>query len=145
MPEGCLVVLIRVIQKILKCATSSQAKSRIIDCLIPKAKPLAFHSSGNHAIQSILVYGTQEETTAIIEQLAPRLLPLSCDKYGSIVLERCITEGSLASRTFLIETSFDGPKRCPHICAMAQNRFGNYVARKIIEVSCITQFHQHTS
>lgn len=126
---------VRVVHKVLKSNSHSQTKSKVIDGLLTKAQELSRHFTGNYAVQLILIHGTLEESCELVRQLAPSLVCLSCHKVGSNVIERCLTEGSPQSQEVLIEASLKGPKFSSNICVMARDRFGNYVAQKMIEVS----------
>ena len=105
---------------------------------------LAQDQYGNYVVQHVVEFGEARHKEAVMKALKGRVADLSCQKFSSNVIERCLKHvsdkdleqllleiiGKEGDRYLLLLTF-----RHPPLYAMMKDKFGNYVMQKAVEVA----------
>ena len=124
----------RVIQTLLKQCNEAQIK-KILEKIYMYVKELSEDQYGNYIIQYILE-NNKKNNNAIYEGLKGHIYDFSLHKYASNVIERALNYGNDKQRKNIIDEIIkqdDAMQDC--ILSMVKDKFGNYVAQKLIEFS----------
>ncbi|GMH45313.1 hypothetical protein BSKO_13270 [Bryopsis sp. KO-2023] len=139
-PFGC-----RVLQRILEHCNDEKAKSKVIQAIIKDSEALAMDQYGNYILQHALVHGNEAERSAIVQEVAPKVVSLSCHKYASNPVEKCLAKGSTGDVNLLISSALAGEKDSEGVRVMAKDRFGNYVVQRMLKMADEAQRKDITS
>uniref|UniRef100_A0A6N2MKL4 PUM-HD domain-containing protein n=1 Tax=Salix viminalis TaxID=40686 RepID=A0A6N2MKL4_SALVM len=109
-------------------------RSQEIDCwneIIANALLLAEDHYGNYVVQHILKLKLPEITEKLLAQFEGSYMALSCNKYGSNVVECCLLTTRKEQSTQIIMELL----RNPHSSMLLVDPFGNFVIQKALSVS----------
>ncbi|KAL5074700.1 hypothetical protein RYX36_013684 [Vicia faba] len=107
------------------CASHAQGepKNRLIDDIVLNAPLLAEDCYGNYVLQHLLSMKIQRVSSNLHRQLEGRFVYLSCNKYGSNVVEKFFHDaGVLLSEKIIAELL-----NSPNVSRLLVDPFGNYV------------------
>jgi hypothetical protein len=125
----------RVIQRVLSRCDLAQ-KGRVLDAICGAVGELVFDQFGNYVIQHALDFGREADRERIIEALAARDLQLlSCNKFASNVLEKAARLSQTNKAADKLVASL-GRLWDQQLLDIMTDRYGNYVARAFLELSC---------
>ena len=108
---------------------------KILEKIYMYVKELSEDQYGNYIIQYILE-NNKKNNNAIYEGLKGHIYDFSLHKYASNVIERALNYGNDKQRKNIIDEIIkqdDAMQDC--ILSMVKDKFGNYVAQKLIEFS----------
>lgn len=88
----------------------------------------------NYVLQHLLGLKESDITDVIVRQLQESFVPISCYKYGSNVVEKCLIESSGEQCTRII-TEF---VRSPNASMMLLDPFGNFVIQSALSVTKVS-------
>ncbi|EPX74631.1 RNA-binding protein Puf3 [Schizosaccharomyces octosporus yFS286] len=128
-PYGC-----RVIQRIIEKFTYK--RQLIIKDLLPYSLQLTQGQYGNYVVQHILKEGSEKDKKFVFNLIAKNLLYLSCHKFASNVVERCISYISEDDRAYIIQkTLTEKVDNVSILMLMMKDKYANYVVQKLLEAS----------
>lgn len=87
--------------------------------------------SSNYVVQHILELKETQTTESLLRQLQGNYASLSCNRYGSNVVERCLLESEEPLTTRIIVELL----RSPIVSTLLLDPFGNYVIQSALSVS----------
>ncbi|OMO70691.1 hypothetical protein COLO4_28552 [Corchorus olitorius] len=126
--------------------TKGKARSHLVREIIANALLLAEDQYGssidtlqpcfdvelsNYVVQHILGFKDKEIMDCLLRQLEGYYVSLSCNRYGSNVVEKCLTESEEKHSTKIIVELL----RSPIVSRLLVDPFGNYVMQKALSVS----------
>ncbi|XAR48398.1 hypothetical protein NMG60_11031217 [Bertholletia excelsa] len=123
--NGCCVIQ--------SCVAHSQGEYRelIMAEIIANALLLAEDPYGNYVVQNLLGLKIPDVTQSLLRQLEGSFASLSCNKYASNVVEKCLTDsGEKQSSKIIMELL-----RSPKITMLLVDPFGNFVIQSALSVS----------
>lgn len=85
----------------------------------------------NYVLQHLLGLRTPQVTSILLRQLQGNYMFLSCSKYGSNVVEKCLLESGEEQSAEIIKELC----RSPNISMLLTHPFGNYVFQTALSVS----------
>ncbi|MBA0565956.1 hypothetical protein Golob_010811 [Gossypium lobatum] len=145
----------RAVQKLLEKLTTQQQISLFMSALSPGAVALSKDLNGhrviqyclknfsdednkvalildyNYVVQHILELKETQTTESLLRQLQGNYASLSCNRYGSNVVERCLLESEEPLTTRIIVELL----RSPIVSTLLLDPFGNYVIQSALSVS----------
>ncbi|EPY50751.1 RNA-binding protein Puf3 [Schizosaccharomyces cryophilus OY26] len=128
-PYGC-----RVIQRVIEKFTYE--RQIIIDDLLPYSLQLTQGQYGNYVVQHILKKGTNKDKNFVFKLITKNLLYLSCHKFASNVVERCISYISENDRAYIIQKVLtEKVDNVSILMLMMKDKYANYVVQKLLEAS----------
>ncbi|WBW72538.1 pumilio family RNA-binding protein Puf3 [Schizosaccharomyces osmophilus] len=128
-PYGC-----RVIQRIIE--KFSYKRQIIIKDLLPYSLQLTQGQYGNYVVQHIMKEGTNKDKKFVFNLIAKNLLYLSCHKFASNVVERCISYISEDDRAFIIQKVLtEKVDNVSILMLMMKDKYANYVVQRLLEAS----------
>jgi len=116
--------------------------------VIQRTIHLSYNAFGNYVIQ-FLLKNNGKYRHEIITEIYQHFLKLSINKYGSNVVEKCISFADDEQHELFLNyiLCIKGKKHAP-IIEMIKNEFGNYVVQKMIDLSNeeqLRRIHNYTS
>merc|ERR1712136_107386 len=126
----------RVVQKALDSVPIEQQvllvgelRGHIIQCIEDQ--------HGNYVVQHTLEHSTRGcDRQFVLHFVCTNILPLSCHKYASNVVERALLCGSLEERASVISAILgDQSNAHPPLVTMMRDRFGNYIVQRTISLA----------
>ncbi|KAK9734794.1 hypothetical protein RND81_04G163500 [Saponaria officinalis] len=127
-PYGC-----RVIQRVLEHCKDPMTQNKVMDDILRSVSMLAQDQYGNYVIQHVLEHGKSHERTAIIKELAGKIVIMSQQKFASNVVEKCLTFGDAEEREILVNEMLGTTDENEPLQAMMKDQFANYVVQKVLE------------
>jgi len=143
----------RVIQKCIE-ECRAEVRKPIMDVILLNITALTKDPFGNYIIQHILLYGSIDDCTAVIMDVADNVQSLAGEKFSSNVVEKCLN-GPQKAVNRLIQALL-GPISKPEvynnivsryigglpvtyhqnvpIVRLSYNQFGNYVVQKVLKI-----------
>ncbi|WOG98966.1 hypothetical protein DCAR_0418312 [Daucus carota subsp. sativus] len=103
----------------------------LVSEIIATAVHLAEHPFGNYVLQHLLGLKEPDITGSIVRQLQGSFLSISCNKYGSNVVEKCLIESGGEQCTRIIMELV----RSPNASMMLLDPFGNFVFQSALSVT----------
>jgi len=125
-PYGC-----RVVQRVLEYCNHQQTVG-VLDELFRKIEMLVQDQYGNYVIQHILEKGQDSDKQKIIQHVTGRVATLSCHKFASNVVEKCVVFTNAKLRSQLIAEVCQNNN---DIFQMMKDQFANYVIQKMLDFS----------
>ncbi|KAK1405650.1 Pumilio isogenyy domain family member 4 [Heracleum sosnowskyi] len=115
------------------CVEKSFGRPRqvLVSEIIASAVHLAEHPFGNYVLQHLLGLKESDITGGIVRQLQGNFVSISCNKYGSNVVEKCMIESSGEQCTRIITELV----RSPNASMMLLDPFGNFVIQSALSVT----------
>ncbi|XP_026432062.1 putative pumilio homolog 16 [Papaver somniferum] len=105
-------------------------KTQLLSIIIGEAVFLSAHNYGNFVVQHVLERHPYTASLISNELISKKyLFPLSKNKYGSNVVEKCIE--SNATDVVVSQLLSD----CKQLVELAQDKFGNYVIQKALKLT----------
>ncbi|KAI3888945.1 hypothetical protein MKW92_038656 [Papaver armeniacum] len=105
-------------------------KTQLLSIIIGEAVFLSAHDYGNFVVQHVLERHPYTASLISNELISKNyLFPLSKNKYGSNVVEKCIE--SYATDVVVSQLLSD----CKQLVELAQDKFGNYVVQKALKLT----------
>ncbi|XP_026439691.1 putative pumilio homolog 13 [Papaver somniferum] len=105
-------------------------KTQLLSIIIGEAVFLSAHDYGNFIVQHVLERHPYTASLICNELISKKyLFPLSKNKYGSNVVEKCIE--SNATDVVVSQLLSD----CKQLVELAQDKFGNYVVQKALKLT----------
>ncbi|KAK4286550.1 hypothetical protein QN277_003091 [Acacia crassicarpa] len=127
-PYGC-----RVIQRVLEHCKDATTQQKVMDEILRAVSMLAQDQYGNYVVQHVLEHGKPHERTAIIKELAGKIVQMSQQKFASNVVEKCLTFGDSSERQLLVNEMLGSTDENEPLQAMMKDQFANYVVQKVLE------------
>ncbi|KAI3878197.1 hypothetical protein MKX03_009724 [Papaver bracteatum] len=122
--QGCLAL------KAIIDSIDDPLKTQLLSIIIGEAVFLSAHDYGNFVVQHVLERHPYTASLICNELISKRyLFPLSKNKYGSNVVEKCIE--SNATDVVVSQLLSD----CKQLVELAQDKFGNYVVQKALKLT----------
>ncbi|KAA8537820.1 hypothetical protein F0562_027600 [Nyssa sinensis] len=123
--SGCCVLQL--------CLDHSQGefRERLVSEIIANALHLAEDPYGNYVVQHLLELKIPDVTKNLLRQLEGCYVTLSCNKYASNVVEKCLTESGEEHSTRIIMELL----RSPNASRLLMDPFGNFVIQSAFSVS----------
>lgn len=109
---------------------------------------------GNWVIQHLLEHGSVLEQSHVIQVVLQNVFTMSIDQYASKVVEKCVKIATKRDLHLFVEQiittttlpyHFHLTFRTPHILAMMNNQYGNYVVQNILSIAESAQREQCVS
>jgi len=100
--------------------------------LFPLVSPLVMNAHGNHIIQKCLTLYVADPSkinygfSFIFDVMADNMLELGRDRFGCVILQRCMQIGTQEQKDNLAE------KACENCVELMQDPFGNYVVQYLL-------------
>uniref|UniRef100_A0A0E0DBL4 PUM-HD domain-containing protein n=1 Tax=Oryza meridionalis TaxID=40149 RepID=A0A0E0DBL4_9ORYZ len=92
-PYGC-----RVIQRVLGWCDDPEILKGLMSEIVEGVLELAIDQFGNYVIQYVVEHGGESVLAMMVMRLKGLMVMMSCQKYGSNVIEKCLTFGSIHDR-----------------------------------------------
>uniref|UniRef100_A0A0D3H4C2 PUM-HD domain-containing protein n=1 Tax=Oryza barthii TaxID=65489 RepID=A0A0D3H4C2_9ORYZ len=127
-PYGC-----RLIQRVLEWCDDLEILKELISEIVEGGLELAVDQFGNYLVQYVVEHGGESVRAMIVMRLKGLMVMLSYQKYGSNVMEKCLTIGSIHDR-LIIAADIAGASEDQVIIVMV-NEHGNYVIQKMLETA----------
>ncbi|XAR61943.1 hypothetical protein NMG60_11016499 [Bertholletia excelsa] len=109
----------------------AECKTHFVGKTLLNALFLAQDPYGNYIVQHLLLLRIPRVTEALLRQLKGNFASLSCNKYASNVVEKClIYSGEEQSSWITMELL-----NCPHVCMFLMDPFANFVIQSALSVS----------
>lgn len=126
----------RVLQRLIEYCSSLQI-SALLDEVLGSCVDLANDQYGNYVVQHTLEHSTRGcDRQFVLHFVCTNILPLSCHKYASNVVERALLCGSLEERASVISAILgDQSNAHPPLVTMMRDRFGNYIVQRTISLA----------
>lgn len=96
-----------------------------------------FYLFSNYVVQHVLGLKERQTTESLLRQLEGNYASLSCNRYGSNVVEKCLLESGEEQSTRIIKELLRSPIRS----RILVDRFGNYVIQSALSVSKVCILH----
>lgn len=90
-----------------------------------------YNISRNYVVQHILGLRVPRITSNILRQLKGHFATLSCNKYGSNVVEKCLSESNGEQSTQIVLELLSSP----NFCMVLVDPYGNFVIQAALSVS----------
>ncbi|KAK9073414.1 hypothetical protein SSX86_007738 [Deinandra increscens subsp. villosa] len=108
-----------------------EVRTRIITEIIVNAVPLAEDPFGNYVLQHMVGLKLQELTALLVRRLQGNFAALSCNKYASNVVEKCLNEsGEEVSTKIIMELV-----KSPNSSMLLVDPYANFVIQSALRVS----------
>ncbi|KAF5817597.1 putative armadillo-like helical, pumilio domain-containing protein [Helianthus annuus] len=108
-----------------------ELRTRIIAEIIAKAVHLAEDPFGNYVLQHMLGLDIPELTELLVRQLKGSFAALSCNKYASNVVEKCLNESGEEMSTRIVMELV----RSPNASMLLVDPYANFVIQSALKVS----------
>nr|XP_025876174.1 pumilio homolog 1-like [Oryza sativa Japonica Group] len=95
-PYGC-----RVIQRVLEWCDDLEILKELISEIVEGVLELVVDQFGNYVVQYVVEHGGESVRAMIVMRLKGLMVMLSCQKYGSNVMEKCLTIGRIHDRLII--------------------------------------------
>lgn len=95
----------------------------MILAIIQHAPDISKESYGNYVIQHLLEKGSEEDKDNVVRSLQGRLSELSCHKFASNVIEKCIQSATLDQFLRMTQEIFSSAS----FFNIMTDKFGNFV------------------
>ena len=117
--------------KLLLTKLDPDNRSYLVHHLLPFIGKLCYHKYGNYLVQAIIKTEDKEELGVHIWQLLRgKFAKVSCNKYGSNVIECLIRNGSISLQNLLNEELVCMPS---NLKILTHHAYGNFVVQTIID------------
>lgn len=106
---------------------------------------LSLHKFGNYIVQDIIVRVSENIKDVMIKKLWDSIGILSCDKYASNVVEKCLRNASGKRSRKLFRKMMNGEVADGVIVNMIEDKFGNYVIQTLytcLSAEDAVKFHE---
>jgi len=133
---GCDLHGCRVLQRMVETC-KGDVLSPMLDEVLENAEELCESQNGNFVVQFVWLFERRRKDRACLMSLfESRLAHLSCNKYGSNVVERAFTFGSGVEQERFVRAMVGSPADLdPPLVAAASHAYGNFVVRRMLEFS----------
>lgn len=111
--------------------SSGETRERMVDEIIANALHLAEHPYGNYVVQNLLGLKVPEITHKLLRQLEGSYAALSCNKYASHFVEKCLKEFGDQYATKIITELLNSQ----NASMLIFDPYGNYVIQSALTVS----------
>ncbi|TYJ45990.1 hypothetical protein E1A91_A02G092600v1 [Gossypium mustelinum] len=111
--------------------SKGEAKANLRLCVDVKLATDDAVYSSNYVVQHVLGLKERQTTESLLRQLEGNYASLSCNRYGSNVVEKCLLESGEEQSTRIIKELLRSPIRS----RLLVDRFGNYVIQSALSVS----------
>ena len=118
-----------VFSRILKCDIVSEGVINMIDNILKNLGNYINNEYGNFAVQKIIELNDSEYNNKIYEYVQDKIVSLSCQKFSSNVIEKCMLS-DLQLRQNIINKLIEGK----NIIELIIDKYGNYIVQKALEV-----------
>ena len=125
-PNGLFVC-----KKIIYQSKKEENLLRIREVITKNSMTLIYNQYGNYTIQVAIDTWSRDFSQPIIQSFSSHLINLSCQKYSSNVIEKCIEK----SDNKLLGDFIDEISKNSNILALIKNSFGNFVLQKALKLS----------
>ncbi|XP_031270592.1 pumilio homolog 12-like [Pistacia vera] len=116
-----------------QCVEKSKGlqRERLIAEIIANAQHLAEDRFGNYVVQHLLGLRIPQITADLLRQFEGHYMDLSCNKYGSNVVERCLIESAEQQSMRIVRELL----KSPNVSMLLTDPFGNFVMQSALLVS----------
>lgn len=90
----------------------------------------------NYVVQHLLLMKVPNVTANLVDELQGHFFSLACNKYGSNVVEKCLTETRHEFSDLVILELL----KTPNVSKLLQDPYGNYVFQSALSVSKVRTF-----
>jgi len=122
----------RVLQRIIEHCTEAQV-TPIVDELLVAVDSMLTDQYGNYVIQHVMESGILRHRSIIVQATRGRVQELSCHKFASNVMEKCVQNCTPEERSEVIVSELLLNGGAP-IFALVSDQYGNYVVQKLIDI-----------
>ena len=122
----------RVLQRIIEHCTAAQV-APLVDELLAAVGPMLTDQFGNYVVQHVMERGTARQRRAVVLATRGRVQELSCHKFASNVMEKCVQHCAPDDRNTAIVAELLQGGGAP-LFALVGDQYGNYVVQKLLEV-----------
>ncbi|KAF0896944.1 hypothetical protein E2562_030790 [Oryza meyeriana var. granulata] len=120
-------------ERVLERCDDPDILKELISEIVEGVPELAAHQFGNYVVQHIVEHGGEFVRGMILTKLKGWIVQMSCRKYGSNVMEKCLTFGSIHDRLMIAaEIAYAGEEQ---ILMVMLDQHGNYVIQKLLETT----------
>lgn len=130
--QGCCVL-----QRCIDYAGPEQRETLLSE-ILSHTLQLVQDPFANYVVQYIVELNQSVLNARVIRQLLHNIVPLSCNKYSSNVVEKCIKSCPEDIRQLMIDELTDAQ----YLSQLLQDGFANYVLQTAIEVATQQQYQQ---
>uniref|UniRef100_A0A0E0EPZ7 PUM-HD domain-containing protein n=1 Tax=Oryza meridionalis TaxID=40149 RepID=A0A0E0EPZ7_9ORYZ len=120
-------------ERVLEWCDDLEILKELISKIVEGVLQLAVDQFGNYVVQYVVEHGGESVRAMIVMRLKGLMVMLSCQKYGSNVMEKCLTIGSIHDR-LIIAADIIGASEDQILMVMV-NEHGNYVIQKMLETA----------
>lgn len=132
--QGCIVA-----QRAMDCAKEPY-KTQLFDAVLDRFIEFATDPFANYVVQHMLEVGDSNRITDAIQHLVKgRVRELSCNKFASNVVEKCLFHLTPKAQHDILVEMYDVPQEVIH--AMLQDSFGNYIIQSSIALASTKDLH----
>jgi len=133
---GCDLHGCRVLQRMVETC-EGDVLDPVLDEVLDNAEALCESQNGNFVVQFVWLFERRRKDRASLMSLfESRLAHLSCNKYGSNVVERAFTFGSGVEQERFVRAMVGSPGDVhPPLVVAACHAYGNFVVRRMLELS----------
>lgn len=122
----------RVLQRIIEHCTEAQV-TPLVDELLAAVGTMLTDQFGNYVIQHVMERGIARQRRAVVLATRGRVQELSCHKFASNVMEKCVQHCAPDDRNTAIVAELLQAGGAP-LFALVGDQYGNYVVQKLLEV-----------
>jgi pumilio RNA-binding family len=125
----------RVVQRLLEKLDPEDSRSLVAE-ILANLWQLAQDQYGNYVVQHVLVHGTSQSRSVIVQVIASHIIDFSCHKFASNIAEKALLScEDQASRDLLIGAVIGSGGTDAPLHVLMKDRFANYVIQRCIELS----------
>ncbi|KAG8084549.1 hypothetical protein GUJ93_ZPchr0010g8980 [Zizania palustris] len=127
-PYGC-----RVLQRVLHCCQDATIIHALVTEIIECIHQLSADQYGNYVVQDVLELGGEFVRSTFVMKFAGRIVDMSCHKYSSHVIEKCLSVGSCQDRLLIATEILRAGEDT--LLRLMMDQHGNYVIQKVLETA----------
>nr|BAD38254.1 pumilio domain-containing protein PPD1-like [Oryza sativa Japonica Group] len=120
-------------ERVLEWCDDLEILKELISEIVEGVLELVVDQFGNYVVQYVVEHGGESVRAMIVMRLKGLMVMLSCQKYGSNVMEKCLTIGRIHDR-LIIAADIVGASEDQILMVMV-NEHGNYVIQKMLETA----------
>ncbi|GAB4839440.1 hypothetical protein Ancab_028962 [Ancistrocladus abbreviatus] len=108
-----------------------EVREHLVSEIIGNAVAVSEDCYGNYVVQHVLGLRIPQLTERLLKCLEGSYVTLSCNRYGSRVVEKCITESNPKQSAWVVGELL----KSPHVSMLLLDPFGNFVIPKALSYS----------
>ncbi|KAG8046717.1 hypothetical protein GUJ93_ZPchr0008g11644 [Zizania palustris] len=127
-PYGCLVL-----QRVLHCCQDAMIIHALVTEIIECVHQLSADQYDNYVVQDVLELGGEFVRSTFVMKFAGRIVDMSCHKYSSNVIEKCLSVGNCQDRLLIAAEILRAGEDT--LLGLMMDQHSNYVIQKVLETA----------